>query len=133
MVAGMIQPPTLDGLLAYFDLHQGEQGGDAPQIQLGRSLPPGPYRGCLSGIRSRRVAHIPLVHNLHDEFVLYLSVVDTDNTMDEVCEMAAALSIGFDKNKRADRPLRVRALGATEPFPPRYDRRPGRPRPNEQY
>ena len=29
MVAGMIQPPTLDGLLAYFDLHQGEQGGDA--------------------------------------------------------------------------------------------------------
>ena len=64
------------------------------------------------------MAHIPLVHNLHDEFVLYLSVVDTENTMDEVCEMAAALSIGFDKNKRADRSLRVRALGATEPFPP---------------
>lgn len=64
------------------------------------------------------MAHIPLVHNLHDEFVLYLSVVDTENTMDEVCEMAAALSIGFDKNKRADRPLRVRVLGATEPFPP---------------
>ena len=29
MMAGMIQPPTLDGLLAYFDLHKGEQGGDA--------------------------------------------------------------------------------------------------------
>ena len=29
-----------------------------------------------------------------------------------------SLSIGFDKNKRADRPLRVRALGATKPFPP---------------
>ena len=41
-------------------------------------------------MRRRRVAHIPLVHNLHDEFVLYLSVVDTENTMDEVCEMAAA-------------------------------------------
>jgi hypothetical protein len=64
------------------------------------------------------MAQIPLVHNLHDEFVLYLSVVDTDNTMDEVCEMAATLSIGFDKNKRAEGALRVRASGATEPFPP---------------
>ena len=29
MVAGMIQPPTLDGLLEYFNLRQGEQGNDA--------------------------------------------------------------------------------------------------------
>jgi len=29
MVAGMIQPPTLDGLLQYFDISPGEQGGDA--------------------------------------------------------------------------------------------------------
>ncbi len=64
------------------------------------------------------MAQIPLVHNLHDEFVLYLSVVDSENTMDEICEMAAALSIGFEKNKRADRVLRVRAVGAPEPFPP---------------
>ena len=118
MVAGMIQPPTLRRSARLLRSTPGRTGRGRAQIQLGRSLPPGPYRGCLSGIRRRRVAHIPLVHNLHDEFVLYLSVVDTDNTMDEVCEMAAALSIGFDKNKRADRPLRVRALGATEPFPP---------------
>ena len=64
------------------------------------------------------MAQIPIVHNLHDEFVLYLSMVDTDNTMDEVCEMAAALSIGFNKNKHANKSLRVRKLGATEPFPP---------------
>ena len=64
------------------------------------------------------MAQIPLVHNLHDEFVLYLSMVDTEHTMDQICEMAAVLSIGFAKNKQANKPLRVRRLGATEPFPP---------------
>jgi len=29
MVAGMIQPPTLEGLLDYFSLAPGEQGNDA--------------------------------------------------------------------------------------------------------
>ena len=29
MVAGMIQPPTLEGLLDYFSLKEGEQGEDA--------------------------------------------------------------------------------------------------------
>lgn len=62
------------------------------------------------------MAQIPIVHNLHDEFVLYLSMVDTENTMDEVCEMAATLSIGFEKNKQADKPLRVRLPGASQAF-----------------
>ncbi len=63
------------------------------------------------------MAQIPVVHNLHDEFALYLSVVDTENTMDEVCALAAKLSIAFDKNQKADTPLRVRTLGAGKPFP----------------
>ena len=63
------------------------------------------------------MAQIPVVHNLHDEFALYLSVVDTENTMDEVCALAAKLSIAFDQNQKADTPLRVRTLGADKPFP----------------
>ena len=64
------------------------------------------------------MAQIPVVYNLHEEFVLYMATVDTDNTMDEVCEIVSALSIGFATNKRTDKPLRVRKVGATEPFPP---------------
>lgn len=63
------------------------------------------------------MAQIPVVHNLHDEFVLYLSMVDTENTMDEVCALAAKLSVAFDTNQKADTPLRVRTLGADTPFP----------------
>ena len=63
------------------------------------------------------MAQIPVVHNLHDEFVLYLSIVNTENTMDEVCAMAAKLSVAFEKNQNADKPLRVRTLGADKPFP----------------
>ena len=62
------------------------------------------------------MAQIPIVHNLHQEFVLYVSVVDTGNTMDEVCQTAARLSIGFEKNQQPDAPLRVRRVGAEKPF-----------------
>ncbi len=63
------------------------------------------------------MAQIPIVHNLYQEFVLYVSIVDTQNTMDEVCQTAAQLSIGFEKNQRLDMPLRVRKVGAEKPFP----------------
>ena len=63
------------------------------------------------------MAQIPIVHNLHQEFVLYVSIIDTENTMDEVCQAAAQVSIGFEKNQKADVPLRVRKVGTEEPFP----------------
>ena len=63
------------------------------------------------------MAQIPIVHNLHQEFVLYVSIVDTEHTMDEVCRTAAQLSIGFEKNRKPDAPLRVRKVGAEKPFP----------------
>lgn len=63
------------------------------------------------------MAQIPIVHNLHQEFVLYVSIVDTEHTMDEVCQTAAQLSIGFEKNRKPDAPLRVRKVGAEKPFP----------------
>ncbi len=63
------------------------------------------------------MAQIPIVHNLHQEFVLYVSIVDTEHTMDEVCQTAAQLSIGFEKNQKPDAPLRVRKVGAEKPFP----------------
>ena len=63
------------------------------------------------------MAQIPIVHNLYQEFVLYVSIVDTRNTMDEVCQTAARLSIGFERNQKPDAPLRVRRVGAEEPFP----------------
>ena len=47
------------------------------------------------------MAQIPIVHNLHQEFVLYVSIVDTEHTMDEVCRTAAQLSIGFEKTVSA--------------------------------
>ena len=58
------------------------------------------------------MAQIPIVHNLHQEFVLYVSIVDTEHTMDEVCQMAAQLSIGFEKNRKTEASLRVRKVGA---------------------
>ena len=63
------------------------------------------------------MAQIPIVHNLYQEFVLYVSIVDTEHTMDEVCRTAAQLSIGFEKNQKPDAPLRVRKVGAEKPFP----------------
>ncbi len=63
------------------------------------------------------MAQIPIVHNLHQEFVLYVSIVDTEHTMDEVCQTAAKLSISFEKNQQPDAPLRVRKVGAKKPFP----------------
>ena len=63
------------------------------------------------------MALIPIVQNLHDEFVLFVSMVDTDKTMDEICEDVAKVSIGFDRNREPDKPLRVRVLGEDEPLP----------------
>ena len=99
MVAGMIQPPTLEGLLDYFSLKEGEWGEDAlkyswlEEYRQDRPRPPSCFEV--------RMAQIPIVHNLHQEFVLYVSIVDTGNTMDEVCQTAARLSIGFEKNQQA--------------------------------
>ena len=63
------------------------------------------------------MAQIPIVHSLHQEFVLYVLIVDTENTMDEVCQTAAQASIGFEKNQKDGVPLRVRKAGEEEPFP----------------
>ena len=63
------------------------------------------------------MAQIPIVHSLHQEFVLYVLIVDTENTMDEVCQIAAESTIAFETNKRAGGTLRVRRSGEEEPFP----------------
>ena len=63
------------------------------------------------------MALIPVVQNLHDEFVLYVSMIDTERTMDEICADVAVVSIGFDQNQRPDQSLRVRALGTDAPYP----------------
>jgi toluene monooxygenase system protein B len=63
------------------------------------------------------MALIPVVQNLHDEFVLYVTTIDSDRTMDEICLDVAKVSIGFDKNRRPDQPLRVRKVGDDTPFP----------------
>jgi toluene monooxygenase system protein B len=63
------------------------------------------------------MALIPVVQNLHEEFVLYVTMIDSERTMDEVCTDVAKVSIGFDKNGRPDKPLRVRKVGEDSPFP----------------
>lgn len=63
------------------------------------------------------MALIPVVQNLHDEFVLYVTMIDSDRTMDEICDDVSKVSIGFDRNGRPDQSLRVRKLGADFPYP----------------
>ena len=63
------------------------------------------------------MAQIPIVHSLHQEFVLYVLIVDTENTMDEVCQAATQESIGFEKNRKAGMPLRIRKASEEDPFP----------------
>ena len=63
------------------------------------------------------MAQIPIVQSLHQEFVLYVTMIETEHTMDQVCEEIAKTSIGFDKNRRSGAPLRVRKQGEEKPFP----------------
>ena len=64
------------------------------------------------------MAQIPIVQNLYDEFVLYVVMIDTEQTMDEVCRQAAKTYIGFDKNQRPGQSLCVRRTGEQQPLPP---------------
>jgi len=61
---------------------------------------------------------IPIVDNLYDEFVLYVVMIDTEQTLEEICVEAAKTYIGFDKNQRAGETLRVRRAGEREPLSP---------------
>jgi len=61
------------------------------------------------------VDQIPVVVNLHDEFVLYIAMLDTAQTMDELC--ANPVSIAFERNRLPGRVLRVRRAGADAPLP----------------
>ena len=60
------------------------------------------------------MAQIPVVQNLYDEFVLYVVMIDTEQTMDEICAQATKTYIGFDKNQRAGQSLSVRRSGEQE-------------------
>ena len=62
------------------------------------------------------MALIPVVQNLHDEFVLYVAMIETGQTMDQICDEVSKINIAFDKNGRPDQILRVRKLGAKEPY-----------------
>lgn len=61
------------------------------------------------------MAQIPVIQNLHEEFVLYIVMVDTAQTMDQIC--AKPVNIAFDRNRRPGKVLRVRKLGADAPLP----------------
>ena len=63
------------------------------------------------------MSQIPIVQNLYNEFVLYVAMVDTEHTMDQVAAGAATASIAFERNKLPDKVLRVRKAGEQTPFP----------------
>ena len=62
------------------------------------------------------MALIPVVQNLHDEFVLYVAMIETEQTMDQICDEVSKINIAFDKNALPDQVLRVRKLGDEQPY-----------------
>ncbi|MBI5430201.1 MAG: toluene monooxygenase [Nitrosomonadales bacterium] len=63
------------------------------------------------------MAQFPLTSNFEGDFVLQLLPVDTENSMDEVTELAAYHSVGRRVKARPGHILRVRKQGSTEPLP----------------
>ncbi len=62
------------------------------------------------------MAQFPIVQNLHEEFVLYVVMVDSEHTIDQMCEEASKANIAFERNHKPGQQLRARRLGAEEPF-----------------
>ena len=63
------------------------------------------------------MAAFPLFSNFQHDFVIQLVPVDTENTMDEVAEVAAYHSVGRRVAAQPDKVLRVRKQDAEEFFP----------------
>ena len=63
------------------------------------------------------MASIPLISNFQGDFVLQLVAAETENTMDELAQVAARHSVSRRVPDRPGQILRVRRQGAAEPLP----------------
>ena len=63
------------------------------------------------------MALFPVTSNFRGDFVLKLVPVDTENTMAEVAEQAAAHSVGIHVAEQPGKAIRARRQGDSEPFP----------------
>ena len=63
------------------------------------------------------MALFPLTSNFRGDFVLKLVPVDTENTMAEVAQLAAAHSVGIHVAEQPGKTIRARREHASEPFP----------------
>lgn len=64
------------------------------------------------------MADLPLISNFEGDFVLKLFMTDTESTMAEVAEAAAANCVGVHIAAEPGKTMRVRLQGNDEPFPP---------------
>ena len=63
------------------------------------------------------MALFPIISNFRGDFVLKLVPVDTENTMAEVAEAAAAHSVGIHVAAQPGKKIQARKEGATDPYP----------------
>lgn len=63
------------------------------------------------------MADLPLISNFEGDFVLKLFMTDTESTMAEVAEAAAANCVGVHIADEPGKTMRVRRQGDDEPFP----------------
>ena len=63
------------------------------------------------------MADLPLISNFEGDFVLKLFMTDTESTMAEVAEAAAANCVGVHIAAEPGKTMRVRRQGNDEPFP----------------
>ena len=63
------------------------------------------------------MADLPLISNFEGDFVLKLFMTDTESTMAEVAEAAAANCVGVHIAAEPGKTMRVRLQGNEEPFP----------------
>ena len=64
------------------------------------------------------MADLPLISNFEGDFVLKLFMTDTESTMAEVAQAAAANCVGVHIAAQPGKAMRVRLQGNDEPFPP---------------
>ena len=63
------------------------------------------------------MADLPLISNFEGDFVLKLFMTDSESSMAEVAQAAAANCVGVHISAEPDKTMRVRLQGNDEPFP----------------